>query len=91
MVHELFRLLSEHLPSRVHIGMLLNTCTARGGEVSRVARRTGRRLMSERHTATMKRFAYAAPDFRAGTVPRPATHNQGHTPYQVFAKAGDHG
>jgi hypothetical protein len=37
-VHELFRLVSKHLPSGVYIGTLVNTCTARGGEVSRVRR-----------------------------------------------------
>jgi hypothetical protein len=39
VVHELFRPLSEHLTSRVYIGTLVNTCTARDGEVSRVAPR----------------------------------------------------
>lgn len=37
-MHELFQLLSEHPPSRVYIGKLVNTCTARAGEVSRVRR-----------------------------------------------------
>jgi hypothetical protein len=37
-VHELFQPLSEHPPSRVYIGKLVNTCTARAGEVSRVCR-----------------------------------------------------
>ena len=37
-MHELFQALSEHPPSRVYIGKLVNTCTARAGEVSRVCR-----------------------------------------------------
>jgi hypothetical protein len=37
-VHELFQPLSEHPPSRVYIGKLVNTCTACAGEVSRMRR-----------------------------------------------------
>jgi hypothetical protein len=37
--HELFRLLSKHIPCDVYTGAPVNTCMASGGEVSRGALR----------------------------------------------------